>query len=57
MVDFAPPPLPTLSAKFCLWFTTNAEEITGVISVEIDVTGQLRTVYSAFVKYFRRNSI
>jgi hypothetical protein len=35
--------------------TPYAEEITGVISVDFDVTGQLLIIYSAFVKYLRKN--
>jgi len=35
--------------------TTYAEEITGVITVDFDATGQLLILYSAFVKYLRRN--
>jgi hypothetical protein len=35
--------------------TPYAEEIIGIISVDFDVTGQLLIIYSAFVKYLRKN--
>jgi hypothetical protein len=35
--------------------TPYAEEIIGVISVDFDVTGQILFIYSAFVKYLRKN--
>ena len=35
--------------------TPYAEEIIGIIEVDFDATGQLLTIYSAFVKYLRKN--
>ena len=32
-----------------------AEEVIGIISVRFDATGQLLIMYSAFLKYFRKN--
>jgi len=35
--------------------TQYAEEITGIINVDFDAAGQLLIIYSAFVKYLRKN--
>jgi len=35
--------------------TPYAEEIIGIINVDFDATGQLMIIYSAFVKYLRKN--
>ena len=35
--------------------TPNTEEINGATSVDLDATGQLLIVCSAFIKYFRKN--
>ena len=31
------------------------EELLGIINVDFDATGQLLIIYSAFVKYLRKN--
>jgi hypothetical protein len=56
MVDFAPPPPPTeqhYQPSYAYDLLHMQRKLTGVVTVEIDVTGQLRTIYSAF-KYFRK---
>jgi len=35
--------------------TPNAEELLQITSVEFDTTGQLLIIYSAFIKYLRKN--
>jgi len=30
-------------------------KLLGIINVDFDATGQLRTIYSAYVKYLRKN--
>jgi len=35
--------------------TPYAEEIIGIVSVDFDAAGQLLIIYSAFVKYLRKN--
>jgi len=35
--------------------TPYAEKIIGIISVNIDITGQLLIIYSVFIKYLREN--
>jgi len=35
--------------------TLRTEKLLGIISVDFDITDQLLTIYSAFIKFFRNN--
>jgi len=44
-----------LSTILLTGLTLYTEEIIGIVSVYFDSTGQLLTIYSAFIKYLRKN--
>jgi hypothetical protein len=51
--------LPTtykILSNILVWrLTPHAEKLLGIIGVDFDVTGQLPIIYSAFLKYLRKN--
>jgi len=54
-ISFLPTTYKILSNILLSRLTPYEEEIVGIISVDFDATGQLLIIYSASVKYLRRN--